>query len=87
MQTASPAWYCVRTKPKHEHIATANLRKQLALLVFFPRIRIEKLTLRGQRRVVEPLFPCYVFVHCIVEEAAHDIQHVSGVSRLVRFGC
>ena len=54
--------------------------------VFSPRIRLEKLTRRGVVRVVEPLFPCYIFIHCAVEEQADDIQHVSGVGRLVQFG-
>src|ERR1039457_4860510 len=86
MQAMMPAWYTVRTKPKHEHIAAANLRRHLAMAVFFPKIRLEKLTRRGLVRVVEPLFPCYIFVHCIVEEQVNEIQHLSGVRRLVQFG-
>jgi len=81
-----PAWYSARTKPKHEHIATANLRRNLGLEVFFPRLRLEKLTRRGVVRVVEPLFPCYIFVRCIVEERINEIQHTAGVGRLVHFG-
>lgn len=86
MQALMPAWYSARTKPKHEHIATANLRQHLALEVFFPRIRMEKMTRRGLVRVVEPLFPCYLFIRCVVEERINEIQHVSGISRLVHFG-
>ena len=86
MQTMTPAWYSARTKPKHEHIAAANLRRHLALPVFIPRIRLEKLTRRGLVRVVEPLFPCYIFVRCVVEERDVEIQHISGISRLVKFG-
>jgi transcriptional antiterminator RfaH len=86
MQTMTPAWYSARTKPKHEHIAAANLRRHLALPVFFPRIRLEKVTKRGLVRVIEPLFPCYIFIRCIVEERDAEIQHVSGISRLVKFG-
>src|SRR5580700_6177286 len=86
MQAIQPAWYSARTKPKHEHIATANLRRQLGLPVFFPRIRIEKMTRRGLVRVAEPLFPCYIFVRCVVEERVNEIQHLSGVSKLVQFG-
>ena len=86
MQAMMPAWYTVRTKPKHEHIAAANLRRHLAMAVFFPKIRLEKLTRRGLVRVVEPLFPCYVFIHCVVEEQVNEIQHVSGIRRLVQFG-
>jgi transcriptional antiterminator RfaH len=86
MQIESPAWYCARTKPKHEHIAAANVRKNLKLEVFNPRLRIERATQRGIVRSVEPLFPCYIFVRCIVEEKLNDIQHTNGISSLVRFG-
>jgi transcriptional antiterminator RfaH len=86
MQATQPAWYSARTKPKHEHIATANLRRHLGLPVFFPRIRLEKMTRRGLVRVAEPLFPCYVFVRCVVEDRVSEIQHLSGVSKLVQFG-
>lgn len=86
MQVASPAWYCARTKAKHEHIAAANLQKHLQLEVFHPRLRVERATLRGVVRVVEPLFPCYIFVRCVLEEKLNDIQRTSGVSGLVRFG-
>ena len=47
---------------------------------------MEKLTRRGLVRVVEPLFPCYIFVRCIVEERVNEIQHLSGISKLVQFG-
>jgi transcriptional antiterminator RfaH len=86
MQAMMPAWYSARTKPKHEHIATAGLRRHLELEVFFPKIRLEKPTRRGVVRVIEPLFPCYIFIRCVVEESVNDIQHVSGISRLVQFG-
>lgn len=86
MQVQQPGWYSARTKPKHEHIATANLRRHLGLPVFFPRIRLEKVTRRGLVRVAEPLFPCYIFVKCVVEERVNEIQHLSGVSKLVQFG-
>ena len=86
MPVIQAAWYCARTKPKHEHIATANVRRHLALPVFFPRIRLEKPTRRGVVRVMEPLFPSYIFVRCIVQERVSELQHVSGISRLVQFG-
>jgi transcriptional antiterminator RfaH len=86
MQTEPPAWYCARTKPKHEHIAAANVRKNLKLEVFNPRLRLERATKRGIVRSVEPLFPCYIFVRCVIEEKMNEIQHTNGVSSLVRFG-
>ena len=86
MQIEAPAWYCARTKPKHEHIAAANVRKNLKLEVFNPRLRLERATQRGVVRSVEPLFPCYLFVRCVIEDKLNEIQHTNGVSSLVRFG-
>jgi len=83
---SSLAWYCARTKPKHEHIAAANLRQNLELEVFHPRLRIERATQRGVMRVVEPLFPCYIFIRCVLEDHFTDIRHTSGISSLVHFG-
>ena len=86
MQTTAPAWYSARTKPKHEHIAAANLRKHLGLEVFSPRLRLEKLTRRGLVNVTEPLFPCYLFVRCVLAEQLNDIQHSVGINKFVSFG-
>jgi transcriptional antiterminator RfaH len=80
------AWYCVRTKPKHEHIAAAGLVSRLGLEVFHPRMRLERSTRRGVVRVVEPLFPCYIFVRCGIAEHAEPVRYTNGVSTLVRFG-
>ena len=82
----SLAWYCARTKPKHEHIAAANVRQNLGLEVFHPRLRMERATQRGVMRVVEPLFPCYIFIRCLLEENFGDIRHTSGIGSLVHFG-
>lgn len=85
VQVPSSAWYCARTKPKHEHIAAANLRRNLKLEVFHPRLRIERATRRGVVRVSEPLFPCYLFIRCVLEESLNDIQRTNGVVTLVHF--
>ncbi|HEU6449219.1 MAG TPA: transcriptional activator RfaH [Verrucomicrobiae bacterium] len=80
-------WYCARTKPKHEHIAAANLRKQLDLETFLPRLKIERATRRrASLTTVEPLFPCYLFVRCVMGESMNEIRHTNGISSLVRFG-
>jgi transcriptional antiterminator RfaH len=86
MQIEAPAWYCARTKPKHEHIAAANVRKNLKLEIFNPRLSLDRATQRGVVRSVEPLFPCYIFVRCVIEEKLNEIQHTNGISSLVRFG-
>jgi len=86
MQYGISAWYCARTKPKHEHFAAAHLRRNLGLDVFHPRLRVERATQRGVVRVVEPLFPCYIFVRCVLEDCLNEIQHSNGVHSLVHFG-
>ncbi|MDE3098006.1 MAG: hypothetical protein KGJ88_00895 [Verrucomicrobiota bacterium] len=86
MHIESPAWYCARTRAKHEHIAAAGLRKHLGLDVFHPQLRLERATRRGLVRMVEPLFPCYLFVRCVLEEKMSGIQRTGGISGLVRFG-
>src|SRR5208282_5844187 len=85
MNIESPAWYCARTKPKHEHIAAANLRKNMNLEVFHPRLSIERATRRGVVRLSEPLFPCYIFFRCFIEEKLDDVKYSSGVSTVVHF--
>ena len=86
MNDFNPSWYCARTKPKHEHIAAGNLQKNLGLEVFHPRLRMERATRRGLLRVIEPLFPGYVFVRCVLAESGENIRHVTGISSLVQFG-
>ena len=86
MQNSLPFWYVVRTKPKHEHIAAAKLERQFGLEIFLPRLRLEKFTRRGVVRQVDPLFPCYLFVRCVIEDRLADVQSTSGVSKILRFG-
>lgn len=86
VQMQNTAWHCVRTKPKHEHIAAATLRKTLDLETFLPRLRMERATRRGAICSVEPLFPCYLFVRCEINEQLDEIKHANGVSSLVQFG-
>jgi len=82
----SRAWYCARTHPKHEHLAASGLRKNLGLEVFHPRLRIERATRRGAVHVVEPLFPCYIFVRCVLAQSLDCIRYTYGMSGVVHFG-
>lgn len=86
LEVENSAWYCARTKPKHEHIAAATLRKNSGLEAFLPRVRIERATRRGAVRSIEPLFPCYLFVRCALEEKMDEIKYSNGISGLVKFG-
>jgi transcriptional antiterminator RfaH len=80
-----PAWYCARTKPKHEHIAAANIRKLLALQVFHPTLLMERSTRRGLVRSTEPLFPCYIFIRCVIQDRLDSLRYINGVSNIVHF--
>lgn len=81
------AWYCAKTKPKHDHIAAANLRKNLGVEVFSPRLRSEQTTIRGViKNVTEPVFPGYVFVRCAIEQHLDQIRCTSGLSGILSFG-
>jgi transcriptional antiterminator RfaH len=86
METETPAWYCARTKPKHERLSAEHLRKNLSLEVFHPRLRVERVTRRGVMRMLEPLFPGYVFVRCVLGDCLNDIQYANGIQCLVHFG-
>jgi transcriptional antiterminator RfaH len=81
-----PKWYCARTQPKHEHIAAANLVRKLGLEVFHPRLKLERATRRGTVRVIEPLFPCYLFVRCYLPEHLDELRYTNGISSMVQFG-
>jgi transcriptional antiterminator RfaH len=85
--SAALAWYCARTKPKNEHIAAANLRRNLGLRVFHPRLRVRQTTIRGViKQLTEPVFPGYIFVHCALDQHLDQLRHTSGISSLVHFG-
>ncbi len=85
-QASALAWYCGRTKPKQERLAAANLRAHWHLEVFHPQMRSKRATVRGPVRIVEALFPGYVFVRCVLNDDLMNIRHTTGISSLVHFG-
>src|SRR5260221_11039735 len=79
-------WYCVRTHPKHEHIAAAQLRQQPEEEVFLPRIRFRRATRLGPAWVTEALFKDYLFVRFDLSTALRLVRHARAVSGVVHFG-
>jgi len=79
-------WYCVQTKPKCEHIASANMERLEGVDVFCPRIRFQKKTLRGKVWFVEALFPGYVFARFGIHQNLRAVNGAHAVLRVVRFG-
>jgi transcriptional antiterminator RfaH len=79
------AWFCVRSQPKHEHIAAAHLTRS-GIDVFHPRIRFTRPTRRGPVAFTESLFPNYLFARFDWEQSLHLVQYINGVTDVVHFG-
>jgi transcriptional antiterminator RfaH len=84
-ERAEPAWYCLRSQPKHEHIAAAHLRMLEGVAVFCPRIRFKRPTRQGVVWVTEAMFPGYLFARFELIEMHRRVQYAHGVSAIVRF--
>lgn len=84
--TLDLAWYCVRSQPRHEHVAAANLQRNHRLEVVNPRIRFKRATSRGPIWVTESLFPNYLFARFNWKAALETVRHTGGVSGVVHFG-
>lgn len=79
-------WFCIRTQPKHEHIAAAKLRQWEDVEVFCPRIRFRRNTKTGAVWVTEALFPNYLFARFDAAEFLCQIRSARGVRGIVHFG-
>ena len=82
----APAWFCVRTQPKHEHIAAAHLEQEPDLEVYLPRIRFKRATRRGPVWFTEALFPNYLFAWFQLAASLRRVCHAWGVRGVVHFG-
>lgn len=79
-------WFCLRSQPKHEHVAATKLSRQMNLPCFSPRIRFRKATRRGAVWFVEAMFPGYLFAQFVYATNHRQVQSLPGVRGLVRFG-
>ncbi len=79
-------WYCLRAKPKHEHIAAAHVRLCEGVEVYCPRVKIQRSTRRGLVWFTEALFPNYLFARFEMARWQTHIRYSQGVSGIVRFG-
>jgi transcriptional antiterminator RfaH len=83
---AVEAWFCVRTHPKHEHIAASQLRQEPDVKVFLPRIRYRRSTRFGPAWITEALFKDYIFARFNLAAALRRVQYSRSVRGIVRFG-
>ena len=79
-------WFCLRSQPKHEHIAAAHLRQYDDIEVFCPRVKIQRSTRRGLVWFTEALFPNYLFARFAMTRWHARVRSCQGVSGIVRFG-
>ena len=86
MDEKKVAWFCVRSQPKHEHIAAAHLRKMEDVEVFLPRVRFKRGTRQGMVWVTEALFPRYLFARFDWQTWLRRVQSARGVRGVVHFG-
>jgi len=82
----TPHWYCIQTRPKSEHIATAHLKLLEGVEVFCPRVRFQKNTKRGKVWFNEALFPGYTFVRLDLGTWLRAVNTTNAVLGVVRFG-
>lgn len=86
MSNPEPAWFCVQTQPKREHIAASNLRQDAQIEALLPRIRYRRSTRRGPAWVTEALFPGYLFARFPLASLLRRVQSLRGVRGVVHFG-
>ena len=82
----NPAWFCVRSRTREEHIATASLRRLEGMEVVNPRIRFRRPTARGPVWVTESMFPGYIFARFDLRQSLDVVRYSFGVAGVVHFG-
>jgi len=85
-QIEDPLWFCLKTQPKHEHLAATGLRRHHDMKCFSPRIRFRKPTRRGAVWFVEAMFPGYIFAEFVFSKQHRQVEYSSGIQGVVRFG-
>lgn len=89
---AGALWFCVKSQPRHEHIAAAHLavshhgQTGTVVEVFLPRVRFKRATRQGSVWVTEALFPGYLFARFDWQSSLRLVQHSRGVRGVVHFG-
>jgi transcriptional antiterminator RfaH len=82
---AGEYWYAVRSKPKKERMAAANLASMYGLDVFCPQIRFRRKTRRGPVWFQEAMFPGYFFARFDMAEMKRAVAYGVGVMTIPLF--
>ena len=86
LDVAEPAWFCIRSEMKREHIAAAHLRLVPGVEVFNPRLRLLRSTRRGPVWSTESLFPNYLFARFVLASNLDSVRYTPSVKMVVKFG-
>ena len=79
-------WFAVHTKPRQESVAEKHLLNQ-GFTTYLPKIRLRKQRRGKWARVVEPLFPRYLFIRCDPNvDSTAPVRSTRGAVGLVRIG-
>ena len=85
-RAAEPAWFCIRSQVKREHIAAAHLCLIPEIEVFNPRLRLLRSTRRGRVWSTESLFPNYLFARFALDSKLETVRYTPSVKMVVQFG-
>lgn len=79
-------WFVVYTKPRQESRALENLERQ-GYATYCPYIFTEKIRRHRWCKIMEPLFPRYLFIQlCVGVDNFSQIRSTFGVMGMVQFG-
>jgi transcriptional antiterminator RfaH len=79
-------WYVIQTKPRQESVAVENLKRQ-GYATYCPHMAQAKRRRQRWQKVIEPLFPRYLFVQLAMGiDDFGPIRSTIGVLNMVRFG-
>ncbi len=84
---SSLQWYCLRARPKREHLAALQLTERTGVETFAPRLAVRRTTRRGiVATTTEALFPGYLFARFRLPDDARFVASSPDVTGLVHFG-
>ena len=81
MKDWSIGWYCIRTKPRQEMVASATLSTLDQVEVFLPRTQRARKAKTGP---LKPLFPGYFFARFDPIVHLRNVHFARGVAYIVR---
>ena len=81
-----PVWCCIRSHPKREHIAAAQLSCIPGVEAFNPQLRLERRTRRGRMHCTESLFVNYLFARFVTETTLEKVRYTPSVKTVLQFG-